>query len=103
LGHKVTQGSFGGSSVKVAVPRCESCQIRNIVIAFAGFIGFIGGGCVGGLGFPSKGITTIIGGVVGIVPVILIGLYFTRMRGYRSVNEYPPLKALRAAGWEEPN
>lgn len=102
LGVPVKRGRWGQNIVKVTVPRCEACQLRNYFWGFLSFVGLFVGVCIGGLEFPSKGITTIIGGFVGLIPALLVSWCHRRMRGLQSVSDYPLLKRLRAAGWEEP-
>jgi hypothetical protein len=102
LGVPVKRGARGLNVVRVTVPRCEACQLRNYLCAFLSFTGFLVGACIGGLQFQSKGITTIIGGFLGLIPALLVCLYYRRILGLRSIDDYPLLKRLRAAGWEEP-
>jgi len=68
LGVPVKRSAWGRNVVKVTVPRCKACQFRNYLWAFLSFAGFFVGACIGGLQFPSRGITTIIGGFVGLTP-----------------------------------
>jgi hypothetical protein len=102
LGHPV-KSNARSSSVKISIPRCETCQIRNYLVQALMIGGFLIGACIGGLQFPSRGITTIIGGVAGLIPGALVLLYHRRINGLRSIEDYPPLRQLRAAGWEDPN
>jgi hypothetical protein len=102
LGYPVKRNAWGKDVVKVSIPRCEACQLRNYLSGFLIFSGIFIGACVGGFQFPSRGITTIIGAVVGCVPGALLVLYYRRIAGFRSIEDYPPLKRLREAGWEEP-
>ena len=102
LGVPVKRGRWGQNIVKVTVPRCEACQLRNYFWGFLGFAGLFAGVCIGGLEFPSRGITTIIGGFVGLIPALLVSWCHRQMRGLRSNSDYPLLKRLRAADWEEP-
>jgi hypothetical protein len=101
-GHSVT--TLGRISiVKISVPRCGACQIRNYLASGLLVAGFLIGACIGGLQFPSKGITTILGGVAGLIPGALLVLYDRRVGGRRSLEDYPALKQLRAAGWQDPD
>jgi hypothetical protein len=104
LGYPVKKNTWGRDVVKVSIPRCEACQLRNYVVGFVMFAGFFAGACFGGLEFPSKGLTTIAGGALGLmIPWALVSLYDHRVRGFRSIGAYPPLRQLHAAGWEDPN
>jgi hypothetical protein len=102
LGVPIKRGRWGQNIVKVTVPRCEACQLRNYFWGFLSFTGLFVGVCIGRLQFPSKGITTIIGGFLGLIPALLVSWCHRRMRALRSNSDYPLLKRLRAAGWEEP-
>ena len=77
-------------------------MLRNWAAAFLILGGIFIGACYGGLQFPSRGFTTIIGGIAGGVPGALLILYYRRIVSLRSVADYPPMKQLRAIGWEEP-
>jgi hypothetical protein len=102
FGLPVKRGKRGQSLTKLSIPRCETCQLRNYITAFLGFIGLFAGACIGGLQFPSRGFFTIIGALLGFVPILLGTWCYRRARGLRSINDYPMLKNLKAAGWEEP-
>ena len=102
LGYPVKRSIRGSNIVKVSIPRCEACMLRNWVAAFLILGGVFVGACYGGLQFPSRGITTILGGIAGSVPGVLLILYYRRIAGFNSVADYPPMKQLRAIGWEEP-
>jgi hypothetical protein len=80
LGVPVKRGRWGQNIVKVTVPRCEACQLRNYFWDFLSFTGLFVGVCIGGLQFPSKGITTIIGGFLGLIPTLLVSWCHRRMR-----------------------
>jgi hypothetical protein len=102
FGLPVKRGKRGQSFTKLSIPRCETCQLRNYLTAFLGFIGLFAGACIGGVQFPSRGFTTIIGALLGFIPILLASWCFTRARGLRSINDHPMLRKLKAAGWEEP-
>jgi hypothetical protein len=104
LGNPVTRTKWWGTYyVEVSIPRCEACQLRNWLSGFLLVCGFLMGGFVGGTQFPSRGMTTIIGAALGCVPGVLVGMYYLRIRGLRSLDDYPPLKRLRECGWVDPN
>jgi hypothetical protein len=101
-GYPITTSAWGNHFVKVPIPRCEACRRRNYLSGFLTASGVSIGACVGMIQFPSRGLTTIIGAVVGCVPGVLLALYYRRIRGLRSIEDYPPLKRLRESGWDEP-
>jgi hypothetical protein len=104
LGNPVTRSErWGTYFVKVSIPRCEACQLRNWLSGFLFVSGFFIGGAVGRSEFPSMWIATIIGAALGCVPGALVAMYYRRIRGLRSLEDYPPLKRLRECGWEDPN
>src|SRR5580698_7857482 len=92
-GYPVTRGRWGKRILKVPIPRCQACEIKNYVSGFLLLSGIFIGACVGMIQFPSRGVTTILGAVVGSLPGAL---------GLRSPADFPPLKRLRETGWEEP-
>jgi hypothetical protein len=101
-GYPVTRTRWGKNAVEVPIPRCQACQIRNDLSGFLIFAGVSIGAGIGMIQFPSRGITTIIGAAVGSLPGVLLILYYRMVMGLRSVADFPPLKRLREAGWEEP-
>ena len=104
LGNPVTRGKWWGTYVvKLSIPRCEACQLRDWLVGFLFLCGFFIGCAVGAIQFPSKGITTILGGALGCVPGALVIMYYRRIRGLRSIEDYPPLKRLREGGWDDPS
>jgi hypothetical protein len=103
LGYPVKKGRWGKDIVKIAIPRCEACQIRNYVWGSLVFAGLFIGACVGGLSFPSRGLTTILGAIAGGAPAFLATIFHRRLLGLRSLDNYPPLRRLRECGWTDPN
>jgi hypothetical protein len=94
LGNPVERNArWGTSYVKVSIPRCEACRLRNRLSDFLTISGSLVG-AYWGLQFPSMGITTIIGAVVWV----LLALYYRRMIGLRPLKDYPTLKRLRESG-----
>ena len=103
LGYPIKRGRWGKDVVKIAIPLCEACRLRNYLWAFLVFGGFFIGACVGGLAFPSRGITTILGAVAGGAPAFLVTICHRRWRSLRLLDDYPPLRQLRACGWTAPD
>jgi hypothetical protein len=87
----------------VHVPRCATCQARNWITAGICFVAFFAGGAIGGLGFPSDGWTTIVGGFGCVIPLVFGMRAYERWRGLRSLIDYPPLRRMMAGGWDTPN
>ena len=99
LGNPVERSArWGTSFVKVSVPRCEACRLRSWLSGFLTIGGFFVGGYVAGL----QGIPMIIGALVGCIPGFLLASYYRRIIGFRSLEDYPPLRRLRESGWEDP-
>jgi hypothetical protein len=122
LGYPVTPGR-AQDTVLVRVPRCVACRGRgqdSIVILFAGMIlGAIIAPILHLLLFANLeppswlhvlthrhapvGAVSAIGLVVGAVVAISAVALRRRRLGLRSLNSYPPVLALRQAGWHFPS
>jgi hypothetical protein len=92
LGKPVERSARGKSFIAVSIPRCQACQLRNWLSGSLTASGFVVGAYVAGL----------IGVVVGCIPGVLLALYYRRIIGFRSLEDYPPLRRLRESGWEDP-
>ena len=108
LGYPVTPGR-GMDSVVVRVPRCDACRGRGddgIVLLFVGMIaGAIAAPMMRALWFAniaSGGTASVIGLVVGALLAICGVAWRRRSLGLRALNAYPPVLALRQAGWSPP-
>lgn len=120
LGYPVTPGRRF-NTIRVGVPRCIACRGRgqdSIVITFACMIaGAIIAPILRSALWPhielppwlhvlthrgSLGTASAIGAVVGVLVAILIVTISRRRRGLRALNDYPPVVALRQAGWHYP-
>lgn len=120
LGYPVTPGRQL-NTVRVGVPRCIACRGRgqdSIVITFACMIaGAIIAPILQSQLWPhielppwlhvlthrgSLGTASGIGAVVGVLVAISGVALARRRRGLRALNSYPPVVALRQAGWQYP-
>jgi hypothetical protein len=106
LGSLVEHGA-GLDKIRVRVPCCARCRSRN---RFSVMICF-GGAAVGAIVFPIlrsrlwPHIETLawVGAVAGFVAALLAVALHRRLSGFRSLNSYPPVIALRQAGWHYPS
>jgi hypothetical protein len=105
--------------LRVAVPRCIACRNRSrdsIVILFASMVaGAILVPVVQSLFWPGLaswlhvghegplGTASAIGLVAGAVAAITGVAWQRRRLGLRALNAYPPVLALKRAGWHEPS
>jgi hypothetical protein len=120
MGYPVTPGRRL-NTVRVAVPRCIACRGRSqdaIVITFACmFAGAIIAPILQAYLWPhielppwlhvlnhrsSLGSASAIGVVIGALVAISGVALARRRRGLRALNAYPPVIALRQAGWQYP-
>lgn len=112
-----TRGSR--DEVRVPVPRCRACQVRTNAIIFKVLLSTAFGAIVapaswaifgthgGPLPWWSAGnnpndIMVILGVLVGFMGALLRLKLRYRKHGFRSINAYPPIAALRAQGWDWP-
>jgi hypothetical protein len=118
LGYSVIRGKWQ-DKLRVAVPRCVACRDRgrnSIVILFAGMVaGAILVPILQSLFWPGLGLwlhvdhegplgtTAAIGLVTGAITAILAIAWYRRRLGLRALNAYPPVQALKRAGWREPS
>ncbi len=99
-GLPVTHG-WESDTVQIPVPRCARCQFRNSIIALLiGAATFVGA-AVGGLAFPSRGWTTIAGGVAALVTLGLAMRIYERAFRLRNVGSYPLIQQFRKDGWSD--
>ena len=122
LGYPVTPGR-ARDTVLVRVPRCAACRGRgqdSIVILLACMIaGAIIAPILQSLFWPNVGLPSwmlvlthrhapvsgmsAVGAIVGVL-VAISGVAWRRRRlGLRSLNSYPPVLALKQAGWQFPS
>jgi hypothetical protein len=119
IGYPVTPGRRL-NTVRVGVPRCIACRGRGqdaIVITFAGmFAGAVIAPILQSHLWPNielpwldvlhhrgpLGTASAIGAVVGVLVAISGVALARRRRGLRALNSYPPVVALRQAGWQYP-
>jgi hypothetical protein len=122
LGYPVTPGR-NVDTVLVRVPRCAACRGRgqdSIVILFACMIaGAIIAPILQSLFWPNVGppswmhilihrhapvsVVSGIGLVIGALVAIAAVAWRRRSLGLRSLNSYPPVLALKRAGWHFPS
>ena len=119
LGHSVERDARL-DKVRVPVPRCARCRLRNQLSVMICF----GGAALGAIVFPvllsrfwphietptwlsesheGVGGTRIwIGAVLGFVVALMGVALHRRFSGFRSLNLYPTVVMLRQAGWHYP-
>jgi hypothetical protein len=119
LGYPVKRGGQE-DRMRVPVPRCANCRFRNrlsvTIVLGSAAIGAIVAQIVKSLFWPQLpapawlhvgdngvgGTVTGVGLVLGFAVAVLCVALNRRLSGLRSLGTYPPVVALRRAGWHYP-
>jgi cobalamin biosynthesis protein CobD/CbiB len=100
-GYPVVRGKYA-DVLKVRIPRCEACENRGLGWGIVFLIVFFGGAFLASwlASLMSSGFLLNLLLLILVFSVPAAARWFERLLGRRPIDDYPPLRRLREAGWK---